>query len=203
MVVSMLDLPPDMSPGGYKLATGLYTEPLHDRLTVIDMNGQSVPENWITLENHRIPLPAMPMPGSDSIAIKARFGGMLSLDAFSVDLPLSALRPGNTVHLRQFWHTVQAVDRSYTIFVHVVDKNGNIVAQQDIQPFSGRYPTNVWSIGEPITVDFTLTLPSNAPVGPYEWRVGAYSFPSLERLTVIQDGQSIDDRRAYLRSPDF
>jgi hypothetical protein len=68
-----------------------------------------------------------------------------------------------------------------------------------VQPFGGRYPTNVWAVDEPVTLDYTLTIPAGAAPGPYEWRVGAYSFPSLDRLSVVQDGQQPDDRQAYLR----
>jgi hypothetical protein len=93
---------------------------------------------------------------------------------------------------------VAPVDRGYTLFVHVLDQAGHIIAQQDVQPFGGRYPTNVWAVGEPITLDFALTIPADAAPGPYTWRVGAYSFLSLERLPVSQDGQQPEDRRAVL-----
>jgi hypothetical protein len=197
--VRVMQLPPDMPQGAYRFAAGIYTEPRQERLPVADADGRPVPDNWLTLENHRIPLSPMPAAPADAAAVKAQFGAALVLDAYTSDLPLTEARPGQTVHLRQFWHASSPVDRSYTLFIHVMNKSGNMFAQQDVQPLGGRYPTNVWAVGEPITVDFTLSIPADAAPGPYDWRVGAYSFPSLERLTVSQDGQQPQDRRAVLR----
>ncbi len=52
------------------------------------------------------------------------------------------------------WQPLQTIDQSLTAFVHLIDADGTILAQQD-RPPSG-YPTADWKIGEQIRDTFTL-----------------------------------------------
>lgn len=63
------------------------------------------------------------------------------------------------------------MNEDYVVFVHLVDTDGQLVAQMDGQPFEGRYPTSWWTPGERI-VD-QRPVPRIAP-GFYRRLVGWY-----------------------------
>jgi hypothetical protein len=79
-----------------------------------------------------------------------------------------------------------------TIFVHVVNPTGDIVAQQDARPWGGQYPTLIWDEGEIVQTDYVLDIGATDP-GELMVRVGMYTFPGLARLPVVQHGEPVPD----------
>ena len=51
-------------------------------------------------------------------------------------------QPGQPFEISADWTTAAPLDANYTIFAHLVDADGQIIAQQDQQPLGGRYPTS-------------------------------------------------------------
>ncbi|HLV36581.1 MAG TPA: hypothetical protein VKY59_15765 [Spirillospora sp.] len=86
---------------------------------------------------------------------------------------------GNTLRIELVWRARAVVDADYTVFVHVVDEAGSIVAQRDLMPVENTYPTSLWAAGEyiPDAHTFTRLLPSR-----YRVRVGLYDTTSGQRL---------------------
>ena len=66
------------------------------------------------------------------------------------------------------------MERDYTLFAHVVDANGAIVAQSDHQPQDRRYPTSIWDVNEQVRDEFTLEIPASVPNGKYQVKIGWY-----------------------------
>lgn len=93
----------------------------------------------------------------------------------------------NCLQCLLYWSVLETPPLDYTIFIHVQDINDNLIAQQDIQPFDGRYPTGHWTVGERYTTSHTVTLPENVQC-PCEVFVGMYSNHDLRRLEVSQLG---------------
>jgi hypothetical protein len=83
------------------------------------------------------------------------------------------------------------------VFVHVTGAGGDLIAQNDTQPEGGQYPTGIWGAKEIVSTAHFIMLPAESS-GPYTLYAGMYSWPSLERLPVVQDGEVIEDRRAVL-----
>ena len=52
---------------------------------------------------------------------------------------------------------MESPEDDYTSFVHIVDADDQIVAQADMQPLDGRYPTSVWSPDELIVEERTVS----------------------------------------------
>jgi hypothetical protein len=75
----------------------------------------------------------------------------------------------------------------YTVFVHVLDPNGQLVAQSDLQPGGGYAPTSSWPIGRPITDRHGVVLPPTLAAGEYQIVIGLYG-PDGVRLK-SNDGQ--------------
>ena len=71
----------------------------------------------------------------------------------------------------------------YSVFVHLVDEDGLIIAQHDTMPGGGLYPTSQWTPGETRMEEYSVRLPATAYTpNRAHWLVGLYDASSGERL---------------------
>ncbi len=91
---------------------------------------------------------------------------------------------GTQWQVRLVWKALRRMSLDYTVFVHLLDKDGRIVAQADSPPLDGHYPTSLWRVGESVQDVHTLYLPPTAAPGPYTLQVGWYLLENGERLPV-------------------
>ncbi len=136
------------------------------------------------------------------VACQEMASGQLS---YSICVPYDSCRPGHLCQLSAQsgeslsvvlqWQATAAVSRSYTVFVHLVDPSGTMVAQSDAQPtWVAPWPTDRWATGQPVLDGHRVPLPPDLTTGRYELRVGLYYWETLERLPVVDDsGQPIGD----------
>jgi hypothetical protein len=118
--------------------------------------------------------------GDDDFPVPARLVGW--------DLP-PAVRAGQPLPVGLTWQALGKIDAYYSIYVKLMDGEGNAVAGWDGQPRNGEAPTLVWVPGETIEDLVTLTVPGDAPAGEYAVEVGMYRAVDLARcLTLDQDG---------------
>jgi len=111
--------------------------------------------------------------------------GQLPLDDYG--LP----RPGDTLHLTLTWQATRPFYRDLKLFVHLLDASGQVIAQAD--PLAGvgagaegeDYFTSQWDPGELILDDVAITIPPDAPPGPYQLAFGLYDGETMERLPVV------------------
>jgi len=108
----------------------------------------------------------------------------------AADLDRDELRPGDILHLALYWQSLQPMETSYTVFVHVAGDDGSILTQRDSPPLDGRRPTNTWIVGEQIEDPYELRIPADAPVGTYWVKVGLYLPTTLQRLPVVDAGRA-------------
>ncbi len=94
------------------------------------------------------------------------------------------LRHGATVRLNVLWQCLRPFDRDYTVFVHVLDGEGRIWGQQDIQPRGGEYPTTAWGLGEIVPDRYQFRIDVNGPRQGYRLEVGMYLADTGQRLPV-------------------
>ena len=93
-----------------------------------------------------------------------------------------------------YWQSAARVEKDYTVFIHLLDANGNVRAQIDAMPGEGRYPTSVWDVDEIVRDNYALRLPNDLAPGNYKIQVGLYEQPSLSRLPVVgADGTELGD----------
>lgn len=123
-------------------------------------------------------------------AIAAPTLGPLALSKISALPP--GLRPGEKLNLTAEWLAREAPERDLTTFLHLLPEgaDGLPVAQQDQRPLAGRYPTDVWSAGERVTIPYSVMLPPSLPAGRYEVRLGWYDAGTGERV-IGPDGHSL------------
>jgi hypothetical protein len=79
------------------------------------------------------------------------------------------------------WQADAETAISYRVFVHLVDENGQIVAQSDGEPAAWTRPTTGWLPGEIILDEHTLSL-EGLPPGRYQLDVGLYDPETGVRL---------------------
>lgn len=106
----------------------------------------------------------------------------------------SHIRRGDVLIALLYWHSTGNIDRDYTVFVHLVDAHGNLVAGYDDQPRKGTAPTSRWTRNVPLVDPIVMPIPSDIPSGDYHLEVGLYYFPTMQRLAIVNaSGQPISD----------
>lgn len=112
---------------------------------------------------------------------RALFGEQIALRRVAVSPPADA-GEGVPLTVTLLWTAVGDVPQSYRVFVHLVDAQGNIVAQSDGEPANWRRPTSGWVPDEFIVDSHALLLPAERPSGPLSLRMGLYDPATGARL---------------------
>lgn len=96
-----------------------------------------------------------------------------------------------TLWLGLYWQARDPLERSYTVFTHLLNEAGHVAAGQDNAPCRNTCPTTTWRTGEVIRDEYALPLTP----GTYVLEIGLYDAASGERLAVLaEDGARADDR---------
>jgi len=129
------------------------------------------------------------------------FGGVMKLLGY--DLPVtntqypvsSNLKPGDALTVTLYWQSLAEMNQDYSTFVHLLDGNELIVAQRDMYPGQGLYPTSLWSAGDAIANRYVLILPETAfTPNQAQLEVGLYNFTTGERLLAYRpNGEPLGD----------
>lgn len=175
----VLRIPNRAKPGRYTLEIGLYDVLNGERVDRVNENGASEDSRFIVGQVKVAPAQARTFEPKDSQA--AQFDNLVRLLGYDVEADENTPR---TFRLTLYWKALSAMTRDYTVFVHVLDAQGKIVAQADHQPQGGNYPTSIWDVGEQVRDDFELVLPNSAPPGTYQIKVGLYELATNARLQV-------------------
>ncbi|MBN1221137.1 MAG: DUF2079 domain-containing protein [Anaerolineae bacterium] len=121
-------------------------------------------------------------------AREANFGNQMQLRGYDV------AQTGPDLAVTLYWRALAPMPLDYTIFVHVVGPDGQLVAQHDGSPGEEvSLPTSTWQPGEELRDRHGLTLPPDLPPGTYRLQMGVYYWQTLERLPVLENGAPVDD----------
>ena len=115
--------------------------------------------------------------------LRATLGGQIALLGYNLS-PEKTMSPGDTLTVTLYWQALGAIDRSYTVFNHLVGPDGRLGGQEDGLPAGGARPTTTWAPGEVIVDRYTLRLQPDAAAGDYQLVVGLYRLETLARLPV-------------------
>lgn len=104
---------------------------------------------------------------------------LLRLLAYRLDeVPPEATSQAPWAHVMRltlYWQTPRTLTKSYTVFVHALDRTGALVGQADGPPVGSQYPTTVWHPGE-------IVQDSRLVPGDYAFRIGLYDAATGQRL---------------------
>ncbi|MGQ9815966.1 MAG: hypothetical protein ACUVR3_12605, partial [Candidatus Roseilinea sp.] len=130
--------------------------------------------------------PALPArPGLMHQPVGVRWINGIVLQA--LQQPGWTVTAGAELPIRLIWLSEQAPQADLTFFIHLIDQEGNTVAQQDRRPFDGLFPTPVWQPGEQLQDEFIIMTPATLAAGNYQLRVGFYS---AEGRLPLADGKA-------------
>jgi hypothetical protein len=104
-----------------------------------------------------------------------------------------AARPGDSLSINLTWRALGKIDAYYSIYVKLLDAEGNTLVGWDGQPRKGEAPTLLWVPGERVPDTITLAVPGDAPPGDYSVEAGMYRAEDLARcLTLNAEGTPVD-----------
>lgn len=111
--------------------------------------------------------------------------------------PIKA-RAGAPIEIRIKWRALHPAESSYTVFVHLNDANGAVIASKDYTPLGGSFPTMLWFPkwieGQRVIDPYRLTIPREAS-GEYYIEVGLYGLRSVVRASALDaEGKLAGDR---------
>jgi hypothetical protein len=114
------------------------------------------------------------------------------------------LSGGGTLEVTLFWQSDGESSKSYHVFVHLVDEQGQLVAQHDGIPMWGELPTWSWWKGEVIQDEHSLVLDESLPDGEYALYTGMYDVVTgIRAPTVTSTGESPPDDAVLLEDIDL
>lgn len=133
----------------------------------------------------RLCLFATPQGEVPTTSLQADFGEEILLRGY--DLGEEKARPGSVVRVSLRWQALSEIKKDYTVFLHLIDGEGWMLAQHDGPPVGGYRPTSTWQAGEEIHDRHGLILPDDLPLGKYRLIAGLYDGETGLRLPVRGD----------------
>ena len=119
--------------------------------------------------------------------------GPIALETFGIQTAADGVR----VALR--WAAADAIPADYAWFVHLLDADGAVVAQQDRAPLGGFAPTTGWTPGQSVTDRLFFPLPPGTDTAGWALRVGWVDPASGSRLpAAAPDGAPLPDGFALI-----
>ena len=138
--------------------------------------------------------PEPPAAGGMETGVNVSLGEHIRLE--SVRIGRDELVTGEPLTAVLNWTSDGEVDGDYTVFCHLIDAAGGIVAQVDEKPLAGRRPTTTWREGEMIEDDHRIEVPEDLQPGRYRVLAGLYDRETMERLAADEAAnQPFDDDR--------
>ncbi len=113
---------------------------------------------------------------------RAQFWNIIHLEG--VDLPATSLKPGQNLPFSLYWQTTAPLTVDLKTFAHLLDEQGQLVAQLDWTPQDrlGYLPTTAWRPNRSVVDSQIIPLPDNIPPGQYRLVVGWYYPVTGDRL---------------------
>ena len=180
------DTPSDIAPGKYTFHVGWIDVATGQRIPIVlDGNISELDYSQVGTVTIQDPAYANSPP---TLTTDVSFGESNLIELTGYDLNSDRLAEENIVDLVLHWHTPNGVPLDYTIFIHILDESGELIAQSDSVPGSGRFPTSYWLAGETIYDRHQIQLPADRQLTDNDQiTVGLYYWPTGERLPVFND----------------
>jgi hypothetical protein len=97
---------------------------------------------------------------------------------------------GADLRIMLLWEALQKPPSDYKVFVHLLNAEGEMVAQYDAMPCQWQCPTSQWQAGGTIVDRASVSL-TGLPAGEYHLAAGLYGVETGERLLVQGPGGEV------------
>lgn len=154
-----------------------------------------MPENVIraAYPPQTLPEPVALAQAGNTVLFRFRRRGdrSITLRGWRLDGPA---RPGATLDLTLTWYASARQMRDWIVFVHLIDDQGQVVAEDNRQPRDGAFPTTQWNLGDWIEDRHQLHLPAGMAEGNYRLQIGLYDSQDNQRAEVrIDEARPLGD----------
>lgn len=136
-----------------------------------------------TFTRHGIPYAYVHQPPRPfDVAVDARFGDGLHLRGYSLE------QLEQTLVLTPSWNVQADQAGGWLLFVHLLDPQGQRVAQVDVALDGGLFET--WQAGQQFGSALPIALPPDLPVGTYQLALGVYD-PATGARMPLREGTAL------------
>ena len=207
----------DIPQGEYRLGVRLYFP--RDPNDRIPASGKQWSENRVVLDVPVLVLPATlkgsPVSKQGRIVVyttategissepqhqlDVRFGDVTRLTGYSLEPQEATVGKEPSVTL--YWTAIntETLDTDYKVFTHLLNGAGEIIAQHDGEPVTGRRPTHTWKEGDRIIDTHKMVWLTREYEGIATIEAGLYDFQTLERLPAYgAEGERLPHDRVIL-----
>lgn len=174
---------PELAPGAYRLVAGIYP-PFGENLPAVNAANEVFDNGIATIGWIKVP-----QSGDIAIPKSAVSINRIFADTFKLLAVETREISDEQVQMNLYWQSqIHRPALDATIFVHLYDDMGTIVAQNDNRPWQGQYPTFIWDEDEIVRTEHLLNIVDTANLNV---RIGMYLFPGPQNLLT-------DENEAYV-----
>lgn len=124
---------------------------------------------------------------ADMLPVQADFDGMAELIGYQIE-PAAV----NQLTLDLYWKAIGQVDRPYVVFNHVLNDQGQIIAQQDSRPQNGQPLMTCWQPNELFADQHVIPIDLQTLSGNLNLELGLYDAVTGQRVPVESSGIMAD-----------
>jgi hypothetical protein len=121
------------------------------------------------------------------------FGATVTLERCSISVSPDAIA------VELVWRSRAPLPADYKVFAHLLDAQGQGIAQHDGEPGLGLRPTSTWQPGQVIEDRFVIPLPQRAGAQPWRIDLGLYRGEERLRLSTGSDHVVLEPIAAPVR----
>ena len=105
-----------------------------------------------------------------------------------------SVETGKQVKVILCWEALRSIDRDYMLFIHLLGRDNSRVGERTTYPGQGRFPTNLWPVGQAFCDAYWVPVADWAPAPElYALEVGFYEAETGWRLPALDAaGQPVE-----------
>jgi hypothetical protein len=197
-----IPIPQDIPKGTYLLRMGLFDPQTQVALKVRDLSDRAPPasQQAIVLSPFYVETEGAD-PRSPQHPMHIELGEKVVFLGYETRLAPNSQRTTDgpiQLKVKTVWSTLSPMAVDYTIFVHLLNEDNELLTNSDTQPLNGRYPTSQWKVGEIIVDTFTLSLEPEIYAANHRCEtcriaMGMYNLETMQRLPALSQGKRLMD----------
>jgi hypothetical protein len=118
--------------------------------------------------------------------LDVNFGDKIRLLACQLDK--GAVKRGDPLSVTLYWQPLAEMEQDYNVFIHVLGRDEQVIAQEDTYPGMGSYPTSLWQVGGVIKDTYGMyVLPESKAPSRFRVEVGVYDRSTGEVLRAFDE----------------
>lgn len=119
------------------------------------------------------------------------FGDQIRLLACQLDK--GVVKRGDPLSVTLYWQPLAEMEQNYNVFIHVLGRDEQAIAQKDTYPGMGSYPTSLWQVGGVIKDTYGMYVrPESKAPSRFRVELGIYDRSTGEALPAFDgDGNPL------------